>query len=284
MSRRGIWVLAAVALVAAAGCAPKADTAKDAAAIRAMNDAWGQAVTQGDAAAMAGQFADDAVRLFPHMPILSGKAAIAGNCAASVDHYLMEETDITDDVQVVGDLAYARGTYTWKATPKAPGPAVVDDRGKFVTIYRRQADGAWKIVLDAPSSDLPAIRILEPSSEDELALLQIERDWSAAWLKQDAAALDAILADSYVENQAGTVRTKKQILADVKAGLNAVASIDVSDIRVVVFGDHAAVDGMTVSSEKKKGQDTSAKLRWTDTFVKEDGRWRAVFTHHVELK
>jgi hypothetical protein len=43
-------------------------------------------------------------------------------------------------------------------------------------------------------------------------------------------------------------------------------------------------DGFTISTEKKRGQDTSAKQRWTDTFVKEDGRWRAVFTHHVELK
>lgn len=283
MSRRVIWVLAAV-LVAAAGCAPKADTAKDVAAIKAMNDAWGQAATRGDAATLIGQFADDSFRLFPHMPIVAGKEAIARNIGATVDRYLVEETDLVDDVQVVGDLAYARGTYAWKATPKVSGQAVVDDKGKFVTIYRRQADGAWKAVLDAPSSDLSAVRVLEPSSDDELALLQIERDWSAAWLNQDAAALDAILAASYMENMGGTVRAKKQIMADVKAGINQVASIDVSDIRVVVFGDHAAVDGMTVSSEKKRGQDTSAKLRWTDTFVKEDGRWRAVFTHHVELK
>lgn len=185
---------------------------------------------------------------------------------------------------MVGDLAYIRGSYAYKATPKVSGEAVIEDKGKFITLYRRQADGSWKAIIDAPSSDLPAVRTLAPSSDDEFALLQIERDWTQAWLKQDAATLDAIMADDYIENVAGQISPKKQILAEMKSGIYQVGSIDVSDIRVVVFGDHAVVDGFTLAKGKTRGQEATNRRRWTDTFVKEDGRWRAVFTHHVELK
>ena len=41
---------------------------------------------------------------------------------------------------VFGDIGYARGVYTTRVTPKSGGaPSFVD--GKFLTVYRRQADG-----------------------------------------------------------------------------------------------------------------------------------------------
>jgi len=109
-----------------------------------------------------------------------------------------------------------------------------------------------------------------------------ERDWAAAWLAQDAAALDAILADGYVDTTRGQISTKAEILAEVKAGIHKVEACEISDIRVVVFGDHAAVNGLTTAKETLRGKDASGVNRWTDTFVKQDGRWRVVFTHAVK--
>ena len=283
MSRKGIWILAAI-LIVAAGCAPKADNPKDVAAIKAMQTAWGQAATKGDVAALVGQFADDAVRLFPNAPMIVGKEAISRGIEETIARYRQEETDVAEDVRVVGDLACARGTYVYKATPKVPGEAVLDDKGKFVDIYRRQPDGSWKIVVDIPNSDLPAIQTLAPSTSDELALLQLERDWSAAWLNQDAGVLDGILADSYLENLQGKITTKSQLLAEVKSGIYKVESLEASDMRVVVFGDHAVVNGLTASKGVVRGKEISEKRRWTDTFEKQDGRWRAVFTHFINIE
>jgi|GEM_PF-942435 len=284
MNRWSIGVLAAV-LIVAAGCAPKADAPKDVAAIKAMAEAWGPAESAGDAAALTEQYADGAVQLPPNGPMRVGKEAIHSAFRTDFDQYIHGTVlDVAEDVRVAGDIAFARGTYTTKMTPKVPGAAIFDDKGKWLTAYRRQADGSWKVVIDTWNSDLPVVQTLSPGSADEQALLQLERDWTSAWLKQDATALDAILADGYLENLQGQITKKAQIIADMKAGIYKVESLEAGDMRVVVFGDHAVVNGLTTPKGTMRGKEASEKRRWTDVYEKQDGRWRAVFTHYIYVK
>lgn len=283
MNRWSIGVLAAV-LIVAAGCAPKADAPADVAAIKAMAVAWGQAETAGDAAALTEQYADGAVQLPPNGPIRVGKEAIHSALRMDFDQYIHEAADVAEDVRVAGDLAFARGIYTTKMTPKVPGAAIVDGKGKWLTAYRRQADGSWKIVVDIWNSDLPVAQALAPGSADEQALLQLERDWAAAWLKQDSEAMEAILADGYVENANGQATMKKQYIADWKAGIYKVEFSEVSDMRAVVFGDQAVVNGISTSKYTMRGKDASGKSRWTDVYEKRDGRWRAVVSYIFKIE
>ena len=283
MNRWSIGVLAAI-LIVAAGCAPKADAPADVAAIKAMATAWGQAQTAGDAAALSDQYAGDAVRLGPNAPIQVGKEAIHSALRTFLDQYRAEEVDVVEDVRVVGDLAFARGIYTAKATPKVPGAAVLDDKGKWLTAYRRLSDGSWKIVVDIWNSDLPVVQTLSPGSADEEALLQIERDWTAAWLKQDPVVMAGILADGYLENYQGETTAKKQYVADMKAGIYKVESSEASDMRAIVFGDQAVVNGISMTKGTKRGKDDSGKRRWTDVYEKQDGRWRAVVSYIVNIE
>jgi uncharacterized protein (TIGR02246 family) len=283
MNRRGIWILAVV-LVAAGACAPKANDPKDIAAVKAQMAAYGQVASKGDAAALAELYADDAVRLSANTPMAMGKEAIRKELQTTFDTYVHRETDLAEDVQVVGDLAIARGVWTATETPKLPGGAVLDEKGKEIYVYRRQPGGSWKISAEIWNTDLHPIRILGPSTPDEFALLQLERDWMQAWLKQDAKSLDAILADSYMEYALGAPATKKQLLADMKAGVYKVDSAETSDMRAVVFGDHAVVNGIGIWKGTTRGKETNWRARWTDVYVKQDGRWRAVLAHSIELK
>jgi ketosteroid isomerase-like protein len=50
-------------------------------------------------------------------------------------------------------LAYTQGTYEFTATDPKSGP--VNDRGKFVVVWKKQTDGGWKIAADIWNSDLP---------------------------------------------------------------------------------------------------------------------------------
>ncbi len=284
MGRKGILVLAVVLMLAVAGCAPKVDDPKDVAAIKAMVEAWGPGITAGDVAALTGQFADNAVRLPPNQPILVGKEAVRSDLQAYLNRYRQEEVDVAEEVRVVGDLAYVRGTAKARATPKATGAAVIDDSGKWVTVFRRQSDGSWKIVVDIWNSNLPPVQTITPGSADEEALLQIERDWTAAWLKQDPAALDGILAEGFVENYQGKDTTKAQMIADMKAGVNKIDSTDISDMRAVVFGDQAIVNGISATKGTERGKAISRKMRWTDVYEKRDGRWRARASYIADIE
>ena len=65
------------------------------------------------------------------------------------------QSQLTDlDVAQSGDLGYTQGTLTDTSTDPKTGK-VVTDRGKWLTVRKKQADGSWKIVRDTFSSDLP---------------------------------------------------------------------------------------------------------------------------------
>ena len=58
------------------------------------------------------------------------------------------------EVAKSGDLAYVSGTYEETMTD-ASGKSV-QDHGKYVEVWEKQADGTWKVVADIWNSDLPA--------------------------------------------------------------------------------------------------------------------------------
>jgi ketosteroid isomerase-like protein len=58
------------------------------------------------------------------------------------------------EVAKAGDLAYVSGTYEERMTD-ASGKTV-NDRGKYLEVWEKQADGTWKVIADIWNSDLPA--------------------------------------------------------------------------------------------------------------------------------
>jgi ketosteroid isomerase-like protein len=52
----------------------------------------------------------------------------------------------TQDLWSVDDLVYETGQYTYTFTP--PGKSATRIGGHYVTIWKRQADGGWKITVD----------------------------------------------------------------------------------------------------------------------------------------
>ena len=57
------------------------------------------------------------------------------------------------DVMVAGELAVETGTFAW--TLQSKSGQEVKDRGKYLTVWKRQTDGTWKIVRDINNTDLP---------------------------------------------------------------------------------------------------------------------------------
>jgi ketosteroid isomerase-like protein len=112
------------------------------------------------------------------------------------------------------------------------------------------------------------------------ALIDLENKWVAALEKSDAATLDAIFVDTYVDTDEQSHRSDKQaVLAVLKSGDLKMESIKLSDMQVHVYGDAAVVTGSAVQTGKFKGQPLTAKIIFTDTFVKQNGKWMAVASH-----
>jgi uncharacterized protein (TIGR02246 family) len=153
---RSGWVLGALAS-AAAGCAAQGAPPADAAAVRQQIEktsaAFAAAVSRGDPAAVGAVFATDAVLLMSNAEPVIGRDRIVGHlkavlAGATETRYVLA----TDEVEVFGDAAFERGHYT--LSMKLQGRPV-QDRGKYLAIWKRQPDGAWQIYRDIDNTSLP---------------------------------------------------------------------------------------------------------------------------------
>jgi len=115
----------------------------DLAAVYRTLDSWLAAFNAGDASALAALAADNAVFLPNDGSGLIGREAIKSHYQTWFEQFVPAETATGDEAEVIGDRAFFRGSYTATLTPKAGGEPVTLS-GKWLSIYRRQADGSFK--------------------------------------------------------------------------------------------------------------------------------------------
>jgi uncharacterized protein (TIGR02246 family) len=102
-------------------------------------------------------YADDGNVMIPNSPIMTGKDAIGkGLKEAFADpNWALALQAAQVDVSRGGDLGYARGTYVLTATDPGSKKAVTE-KGRFLTVFRKEADGSWKAVQDMNNAEAPA--------------------------------------------------------------------------------------------------------------------------------
>lgn len=111
----------------------------------------------------------------------------------------------------------------------------------------------------------------------EQTLMQIEQELLDALLKGDTSAGERHMADTYVFTAPdGDVQDKARFIADMKSGDLKIESSTNEDMKVQVHGDAAVVTYRSTDKGSYKGNDLSGQYRWTDVFVKRNGRWQLV--------
>jgi len=111
------------------------------------NAQWIEAWDKADASLVASLFAKDGVLLGRNGKFFKGPEQILQRQKPVMEKAGkgVKVTVTTVDLWLDGDTAYETGTYSYKYQ-EAGKP--VNEEGRYVTIWKRQSDGSWKIASD----------------------------------------------------------------------------------------------------------------------------------------
>ena len=136
--------LAALVVSACAGGSMQVDTAADEAAIRDLIRQTEVANNAADSLGWVALFDDDFVYMPPGAPEVTTDADLRAMAATGFGGYRADIRIEPVEITIVGDWAFARSNVSGSVTPRVGGDQIPVDV-KQIVLYRRQADGSWKI-------------------------------------------------------------------------------------------------------------------------------------------
>jgi uncharacterized protein (TIGR02246 family) len=121
------------------------------------------------------------------------------------------------------------------------------------------------------------------ASKAEEEVKKLEREWLDAYERNDAAAMDRIVADDFtITFPNGAVQTKPQLMAGLrrprKEGQPA-PRFFTEDTKARSYGDTVILIGKVVTEQTQGGKAVREESRYTDTYVKRAGKWQVVASH-----
>ncbi|HEU4630653.1 MAG TPA: nuclear transport factor 2 family protein [Gemmatimonadaceae bacterium] len=128
-------------------------TSLDAREVDAFVRSWERWFDAGDYATMAAFYAEDARLVATHTATVAGRAAIeaflrmAGERTRAAG--LARRVHL-ERVESAGELGYMRGTVLLRRPGAGEATTV-----RYVTLWKRQADGAWRLIEDISSAAPP---------------------------------------------------------------------------------------------------------------------------------
>ena len=148
-------VLTLTLIFAAAAVCLAGDT-KTEQALRDADAAWSKAAGSKDVDKTVSYYSADAIVLPPNAPIATTKEEIKKiwqDMLASPGLVISWKATKVE-VAKSGDLGFVSGTYELTMNDATGKPAT--DKGKYVEVWEKKADGKWKCGTDTWNSDLPA--------------------------------------------------------------------------------------------------------------------------------
>jgi ketosteroid isomerase-like protein len=146
-----VALLVAVFMFANARPSASATPKADASTLRRLEADFMKATAEKGAQGYMSYYADDAAELPNGEDMLQGKENISKTMSFldQKDNHLTW-TPVHADMAAAGDLGYTYGTYEFRSKDKDGKPTV--EYGKYVSIWKKQKDGNWKVVMDMGNS------------------------------------------------------------------------------------------------------------------------------------
>lgn len=256
-----IFMIAAVAMAAVNGFAQCSEA--DKATLIKFDKDWTAANAAGDRNTIAAFYADE----FTAFPAMTGKAVAVDTAVTTAarnranpqplattvsDHYMVTCTPLTGTV-----------THRNITTPAGGGQPT---HGRSIHFFEKRG-GRWVVVSNAggPINDSDILRYME-------------LDWIEAVKKRNYDWMEKNIASDYTEISfvTGDVSNKRQTIDGLKADKTVFDVMEVSDLNIRVDGNTGIVIGKGYARGKMgDGKPFDMTLRFTDAYIKRDGRWQA---------
>jgi len=120
-------------------------------ALAKLDDDWCKAAVARNVDLVASFYAEDAIAYPPDAPAAVGRAAAKKVWAGYFSDPSFKISWKTTHAAVNGDLGYTTGTY--EDSFKGPDGKTVDEKGKYVCVWKKQKDGTWKAIHDMWNND-----------------------------------------------------------------------------------------------------------------------------------
>jgi len=119
-----------------------------------------------------------------------------------------------------------------------------------------------------------------PQSDDASKVVALENLWNQTQLNHDAAAMEKMLDEDFVlTDYDGTLSNKSQFLDSIK-DMSIKLTQEMSEgMKLHQHGNTVVVTGATREKGTQNGKAFAHNGRFTDTWIKKDGRWLCVASH-----
>jgi ketosteroid isomerase-like protein len=145
--RRFVWLIVGLAsLAAGAACRQTVNVEQERTALMAVDREWSQTTKEPEK--FASYFADSGTVYPPGMPMVTGGEAIRKTYTdmSKAPGFALSWSPTKAEVGASGDIGHTSGTYEMTM-------GGTSEKGKYVTVWKKQSDGTWKVTDDIFNAD-----------------------------------------------------------------------------------------------------------------------------------
>ena len=255
-----IMLLAISASIAVGQCSDS-----DKKMLEAFDRAWGDAGQAGDKAKLMDIYADD----YMGLPGNQGKTATIDNTMKAFERNKSNPTPdkVSHDVyRIVCTPTSATITHRniiWTADGTGGKPETFHTRSVH---FLEKRNGKWQVVSNAGGGGL----------DDFDTIWYLEQAWNDAAMSGDKKWFEDNFASDFssISSADGALTNRAQELAAF--GKDKITSAETTDMNIRVEGNTAAITGIYhIKGTDAKGAAFDHRMRYTDVWIKRDGRWQA---------
>jgi ketosteroid isomerase-like protein len=259
--RKAIFIICLVSMAVLNGFAECSEA--DKAALIKFDKDWTSANATGDRNTIAAFYADE----FMTFPNMIDKNAAINNAVAAFERNRANPqggaTTVTDHYQITCSGTTASMIHRNKTTPAGGGATAYSRSVHFL----EKKNGKWVAVSNAGGA-----------LNDSDMLRYMEMDWINAVKTRDYDWMEKNFASDFTEVSpiTGDLANKRRAIDGFKADKSVFDVMEVSELNIRVDGNTAIVTGKGYGRGKfGDGKPFDLTLRFTDAYIKRDGRWQA---------